>query len=162
MLAVDGDACLLGRQPRFPKSMYSALAGFVEPGETIEAAVRREIQEEAGVACGRGPLFRVAALALPFVPDDRLLRSRPAAARSRSTGWSSKTRAGSRATKPPPCSNAAIRTGCSRRSRWRSPIICSNVGPLTASSFAEGASGTCRVAPGRPPHLCCAAQFLQT
>jgi NAD+ diphosphatase len=51
MLAVDGDACLLGRQPRFPKGMYSALAGFVEPGESIEAAVRREIWEEAGVAC---------------------------------------------------------------------------------------------------------------
>ena len=51
MLAVDGDACLLGRQPRFPKGMYSALAGFVEPGETIEAAVRREVREEAGVAC---------------------------------------------------------------------------------------------------------------
>ena len=51
MLAVDGDACLLGRQPRFPKGMYSALAGFVEPGETIEAAVRREIWEEAHVAC---------------------------------------------------------------------------------------------------------------
>jgi NAD+ diphosphatase len=52
MLAIDGDACVLGRQPRFPKGMYSALAGFVEPGETIEAAVRREIWEEAGVACG--------------------------------------------------------------------------------------------------------------
>jgi NAD+ diphosphatase len=52
MLAVDGDDCLLGRQPRFPKGMYSALAGFVEPGETIEAAVRREIREEAGIACG--------------------------------------------------------------------------------------------------------------
>jgi NAD+ diphosphatase len=51
MLAVDGDACLLGRQPRFPKGMYSALAGFVEPGETLEAAVRREIREEAAVAC---------------------------------------------------------------------------------------------------------------
>jgi NAD+ diphosphatase len=51
MLAVDGDACLLGRQPRFPKGMYSALAGFVEPGETIEAAVRREIREEAAVIC---------------------------------------------------------------------------------------------------------------
>jgi NAD+ diphosphatase len=51
MLAIDGDACLLGRQPRFPKGMYSALAGFVEPGETIEAAVRREVREEAGVAC---------------------------------------------------------------------------------------------------------------
>ena len=57
MLAVDGDACLLGRQPRFPKGMYSALAGFVEPGETIEAAVRREIREEAGVACGAVQYF---------------------------------------------------------------------------------------------------------
>jgi len=52
MLAVDGDNCLLGRQSRFPKSMYSCLAGFVEPGETIEDAARREIREEAGVVCG--------------------------------------------------------------------------------------------------------------
>ncbi len=52
MLAVDGERCLLGRQPRFPKGMYSALAGFLEPGETIEEAVRREIQEEAGIECG--------------------------------------------------------------------------------------------------------------
>lgn len=57
MLAVDGDACLLGRQARFPKGMYSALAGFVEPGETIEAAVRREIREEAAVACGAVQYF---------------------------------------------------------------------------------------------------------
>jgi NAD+ diphosphatase len=57
MLAVDGDACLLGRQPRFPKGMYSALAGFLEPGETIEAAARREIQEEAGVDCGEVRYF---------------------------------------------------------------------------------------------------------
>jgi NAD+ diphosphatase len=57
MLAVDGDACLLGRQPRFPKGMYSALAGFLEPGETIEAAVRREIREETAVACGAVQYF---------------------------------------------------------------------------------------------------------
>jgi NAD+ diphosphatase len=52
MLVVDGERCLLGRQSRFPKGMYSALAGFVEPGETIEEAVRREIREEASIACG--------------------------------------------------------------------------------------------------------------
>jgi NAD+ diphosphatase len=57
MLAIDGDACLLGRQPRFPKGMYSALAGFVEPGETVEAAVRREISEEAGVVCDKVQYF---------------------------------------------------------------------------------------------------------
>ena len=44
-----GGNILLGRQPRFPAGSYSALAGFVEPGETIEEAVAREIFEEAGV-----------------------------------------------------------------------------------------------------------------
>jgi NAD+ diphosphatase len=53
MLATHGDQCLMGRQPRFPAGMYSALAGFVEPGENIEEAVRREIMEEAGIAIGR-------------------------------------------------------------------------------------------------------------
>ncbi len=52
MLALDGERCLLGRQSRWPKGMYSCLAGFVEPGETIEEAVRREIHEESGIACG--------------------------------------------------------------------------------------------------------------
>ncbi len=49
MLAVRGDDCLIGRQPMFPPNMYSALAGFIEPGENIEEAVRREIMEEAGI-----------------------------------------------------------------------------------------------------------------
>ncbi len=49
MLVTDGDRCLLGRQKGWPKPMFSALAGFVEAGETIEEAVRREVREEAGV-----------------------------------------------------------------------------------------------------------------
>jgi NAD+ diphosphatase len=53
MLAVDGNRALLGRQARFAPGMYSCLAGFVEPGETIEDAVRRETQEEAGIRVGR-------------------------------------------------------------------------------------------------------------
>ena len=53
MLITDGDRCLLGRQARFGKGMYSALAGFLEPGETIEDAVRREVREEAGVKVGQ-------------------------------------------------------------------------------------------------------------
>ena len=53
MLVVDGDdRCLLGRQARFPKGNYSALAGFMEPGEAIEDAVRREVFEEAGIVVG--------------------------------------------------------------------------------------------------------------
>jgi len=52
MLAVDGERCLLGRQSRWPTGMYSCLAGFLEPGETIEEAVRREIREESGIVCG--------------------------------------------------------------------------------------------------------------
>lgn len=53
MLAVRDDRCLLGRSPHFPPGMYSALAGFIEPGETIENAVRRETLEEAGIRLGR-------------------------------------------------------------------------------------------------------------
>lgn len=49
MLVEHGGNLLLGRQPRFPAGFYSALAGFVEPGETIEGAVAREVLEEAGV-----------------------------------------------------------------------------------------------------------------
>jgi NAD+ diphosphatase len=52
MLVARGDTCLLGRQTRFAPGMYSCLAGFVEPAETIEDAVRRETFEEAGVRVG--------------------------------------------------------------------------------------------------------------
>ena len=49
MLAEHDGRLLLGRQPHYPPGRYSALAGFVEPGETIEAAVARELKEEAGI-----------------------------------------------------------------------------------------------------------------
>ncbi len=49
MLATHGESCLVGRGKQFPRGMFSALAGFVEPGETIEEAVRRELMEEASV-----------------------------------------------------------------------------------------------------------------
>jgi len=52
VLATHGDSCLMGRQKPFPPGMYSCLAGFVECGETIEEAARREIFEEAGVRLG--------------------------------------------------------------------------------------------------------------
>lgn len=52
MLITRGNKTLLGRSPGWPDGMYSCLAGFVEPGETIEAAVRREVMEETGVHVG--------------------------------------------------------------------------------------------------------------
>jgi NAD+ diphosphatase len=57
MLAIAGEHCLLGRQSRFLPGMWSCLAGFVEPGENIEQAARRETQEEAGIVCGRVRYF---------------------------------------------------------------------------------------------------------
>jgi NAD+ diphosphatase len=53
MLVHRGDRALLGHSTRFPRAtMYSTLAGFVEPGESLEEAVRREVQEEVGVQVG--------------------------------------------------------------------------------------------------------------
>lgn len=53
IVSADGQRMLLGRQTRFPPNWYSALAGFLEPGESVEEAVRREVWEEAGVRVGR-------------------------------------------------------------------------------------------------------------
>jgi NAD+ diphosphatase len=53
MLAIRGERCLLGRGRNFPAGWYSTLAGFVEPGESLENAVRRETLEESGIAIGR-------------------------------------------------------------------------------------------------------------
>jgi NAD+ diphosphatase len=52
MLVTRGDDVLLGRQARWPPRRYSALAGFVEPGESLEEAVAREVHEESGVTVG--------------------------------------------------------------------------------------------------------------
>ena len=57
MLAIAGERCVLGRSPRFAPTMWSCLAGFAEPGEALEEAVRREVLEEVGIACGRVRYF---------------------------------------------------------------------------------------------------------
>jgi NAD+ diphosphatase len=49
MLVTDGERCVLAHEPRYPPNMYSALAGYIEPGETIEQAVSRETHEEVGL-----------------------------------------------------------------------------------------------------------------
>jgi len=53
IVSYDGTKILLGRQNRWPPHMFSTLAGFLEPGESIEEAVRREVWEESGVKVGR-------------------------------------------------------------------------------------------------------------
>jgi NAD+ diphosphatase len=57
MLVIAGERAVLGRSPRFAATMWSCLAGFAEPGETIEEAVRREVLEEVGIVCGRVKYF---------------------------------------------------------------------------------------------------------
>ncbi|MGL5008613.1 MAG: NAD(+) diphosphatase [Paracoccaceae bacterium] len=64
MLVTHGNRLLLGRSPGWPEGMYSCLAGFIEPGETVEAAVRRETLEEAGIAIG--PVRYLASQPWPF------------------------------------------------------------------------------------------------
>lgn len=64
MLVTRGNSVLVGRSPGWPEGMYSLLAGFVEPGETLEAAVRREVFEEVGVRVG--PVRYLASQPWPF------------------------------------------------------------------------------------------------
>jgi NAD+ diphosphatase len=58
MLPIAGERCVLGRSHRFQAAMWSCLAGFIEPGEAFEDAVRRETHEEVGITCGRVSYFR--------------------------------------------------------------------------------------------------------
>ena len=53
MLVTRGNDCLVGRSPAWPEGFYSCLAGFMEPGETMEGAVRREVFEETAITCDR-------------------------------------------------------------------------------------------------------------
>lgn len=64
LTVTHGDKLLLGRGLNFPEGLYSALAGFMEPGETIEDAARRELWEETGIAAGQ--LRYVASQPWPF------------------------------------------------------------------------------------------------
>ncbi|MAN44922.1 MAG: NAD(+) diphosphatase [Alphaproteobacteria bacterium] len=66
MLAVKGDKCLVGRQANWPAGFVSCLAGFCEPGETIEQAAAREILEEAGIRCDPARAEYIACQPWPF------------------------------------------------------------------------------------------------
>jgi len=65
VLVTRGRELLLARSPRFPPGMYSALAGFVEPGETIEDCIRREVREEVGLEVGGIRYFASQSWAFP-------------------------------------------------------------------------------------------------
>ncbi len=89
VLVERGDTCLLARSPRFPPGVYSAIAGFVEPGETAEHAVERELAEECGIAAtdlryaGSQPWPFPHSLMLGFTATYAGGRSGPTASRSR-------------------------------------------------------------------------------
>jgi NAD+ diphosphatase len=65
VLVTRGSELLLARAPRFPPGMYSALAGFVEPGETIEDCIHREVREEVGIEVGAIRYFASQSWAFP-------------------------------------------------------------------------------------------------
>ena len=71
----DQDRCLLARGPQWPEGRLSVLAGFVEPGESLEHAVAREVAEEVGVTHRRTALPGQPALAVPAQPDAGILRA---------------------------------------------------------------------------------------
>ncbi|MDH3792070.1 MAG: NAD(+) diphosphatase, partial [Rhodospirillales bacterium] len=66
MLVHDGARCVLGRQEIWPPGMHSTLAGFVEPGETLEEAVAREVAEEVGLRFDPGQVFYQSSQPWPF------------------------------------------------------------------------------------------------
>ena len=70
--APTDEELLLGRQSAWPEGRYSTLAGFLEPGETLEDAVRREVLEEVGVRVGEVTYFGNQPWPLPASPDARL------------------------------------------------------------------------------------------
>ena len=70
VLITKGDEILLARSPRFPRGMFSLVAGFVEPGETVEHAVAREVREEVGISVKN--LRYIASEPWPF-PDSLML-----------------------------------------------------------------------------------------
>ena len=85
-----GERALLGRQASWPAGRYSTIAGFVEPGESLEDAVIREVEEETGVLVGDVEYDRLTTLAFPVVADAGISRGgahpRHHAARRRTRG----------------------------------------------------------------------------
>ena len=84
---------LLGRSPHFPPGMYSALAGFVEPGETLEQCLAREVEEEVGVQVSRIRYFASQpwpfpnSLMIAFVCDWESGEIRPQAGEIEAANW---------------------------------------------------------------------------
>lgn len=73
VLSPDGERCLLGRQAKWPRGRFSCLAGFVDPGETLEEAVRREVYEEAGVVVGASDVYYHSSQPWPNGPAGQLM-----------------------------------------------------------------------------------------
>ena len=167
MLVTGADRVLLGRAPSWPPRRYSALAGFVEPGESLEEAVAREVAEESGVRVGDAALRRLAAVAVPVVADARL-RGAVAGGEPRAledeiqdVRWFSRAEVAAAAAEDvdgwggePDPARPARRRCCCRRA-WRSRAGCSSAGSsarqprVTARGRAARRPGPDLAAPGR-------------
>ena len=117
-VVVSGDDCLLGRSSGWPGNMYSALAGFVEPGESLEEAARREIFEEASHPRGEGPLPGITAPGPSLPPSCWAASPRRRRERFASTQRNSRMLAGSDAR---PCAQPSGEKPANSRSRRPSP-----------------------------------------
>ena len=112
MLISDGDRAVLGRKSEWPDGMYSALAGFVEPGESLEEAVAREVKEEVAIDVEQYPLPLLPAMAVPGLADAGLLRGCRFGRNRLRSRTSSRTPAGSAAR-----SSSGAEAGLVRRAR---------------------------------------------
>ncbi len=131
MLVADGDRLLLGRAPSWPPRRFSALAGFVEPGESLEEAVVREVAEESGVTAG--PPRYIASQPWPFPSSLMLGFIAPWVAgdphRRRTRSRTCAGSAGPRWPPRPPTTSTAGAAATTRRTRTRPRSCCRRASP---------------------------------
>lgn len=129
VLVTDNDRCLLGRQARWPEGRFSTIAGFVEPGESMEDAVRREVLEETNVSVGNvrylgsQPWPFPAAMMVGFHADSHSTDIRLNDAELAEAGWFSREQLADGAVSLPPVNSIAFRLIEAWFDQWDGPRL---------------------------------------